>query len=612
VRRFLLGTAILGRMNASLCDAVMESADAQALLEDLERRSLFVMPLDDRREWYRYHHLFADVLQSQATTADAAAVRAAHDRASAWHEQNGVVADAVHHALAAENVERAADLLERTLPEKNRSYESAKWLARVKTLPDALVRSRPALSMGYAWGLLNSGELEAAEPRLCDVERWLDEHADARLSSELAAARVYLNQSLGDTPGTLEHAERNLALIPRDNHAARATGVALVALARWGRGELEAAHWTFSEALGEMRLAGQDLDVIRGMFVLGDLRAAQGRLRDAAEAYAQGLKAAGEAGPSAPVETDELHLGLAELHREWNDLPAAAAHLDAIVRAADYATYRGNRLRWCTAMAAVAEARGNLARAFVELEEAEHNERRDPIPRVRPIPALKARVRILQGRFEDAVDWARHANITAHDDLTYLHEFEHMVFARVLIARADKDVVPFLERLQVAAQRGGRAGSVIEILVLQALAQQALGSARPALDALAQAITLAEPEGFLRVFLDNGDRMRELLKTATARGLAGEYTRRVLAAFDAPEQPVIPVSTSPDGMMQALTTREHEILRLISGGLRNQEIAETLSISAATVKRHIANAYGKLGAGHRTEALKKAAELKLL
>jgi LuxR family maltose regulon positive regulatory protein len=599
-------------MNASLCDAVTGGTGSQETLEDLERRGLFVVPLDDRREWYRYHHLFADVLRKQAAATDADAVRAAHDRASAWCEQHGSAADAIHHALASHNVERAADLLERTWPEKNRSYDSAKWLARVKTLPDALVRSRPKLSMGYVWGLLNSGELEAADSRLCDVERWLETNADERLSTELPAARVYLTQSLGDTPGTLEHAERNLAQSPRDNHGARATGVALVALARWGRGEFEAAHWTFSEALGEMRLAGQDLDVIRGMFVLGDLRAAQGRLRDAADSYAHGLKAAGDAGPNAPVETDELHLGLAELHREWNDLEPATAHLDAIVRAADHATYKGNRLRWCTAMAAVAEARGNLARAFLLLEEAEHNERRDPVPRARPIPALKARVRLLQGRVDDAMDWARRANISAHDDLTYLHEFEHLVYARILIARSPQGSIPFLERLHGAAQSGGRGGSVIEILVLQALAHQALGNGRVALDALAQALALGEPEGYLRVFLDNGDRMRELLKTATARGLAGAYTRHVLAAFDAPEQPVVPVDTSPDAMTPALTTREYEILRLISGGLRNQEIAQTLSISAATVKRHIANAYGKLGAGHRTEALKKAAELKLL
>ncbi|HEV3483875.1 MAG TPA: hypothetical protein VG106_00600, partial [Vicinamibacterales bacterium] len=173
IRRFLLSTAILDRMNGALCDAVTGDTGSQALLEDLERRNLFVVALDDRREWYRYHHLFAAVLQKQATSEDPDAARSFHARASAWHDEHGSPADAVRHALAAQDLERAADLLERAWPEKDRSYESRTWLARVKTLPDAVVRRRPVLSMGYAWGLLNGGELEAAEPRLRDVERWL-------------------------------------------------------------------------------------------------------------------------------------------------------------------------------------------------------------------------------------------------------------------------------------------------------------------------------------------------------------------------------------------------------------------------------------------------------
>jgi LuxR family maltose regulon positive regulatory protein len=219
------------------------------------------------------------------------------------------------------------------------------------------------------------------------------------------------------------------------------------------------------------------------------------------------------------------------------------------------------------------------------------------------------------------MDWASKAKLSVNDDLSYLREFEHITFARALIARhgmpggerSATEALRLLERLRAAAESGGRIGSVIEILVLHARAQQMLGNLRGALESLTQALTLAEPEGFLRVFLDEGSAMRELLRHATSRGLAGEYTRRVLAAFDAPRQPVAPsVGSAAAGSIQPLTTREREILRLIAAGLRNQEIAEHLSISAATVKRHIANAYGKLGVGHRTEALARAAELKLL
>lgn len=621
-RRFLLGTAILDRLSGPLCDAVMGERDGQALLEDLERRNLFVVALDERREWYRYHHLFADVLQAQSVRKDPDGARAFHRRASAWYEEHGSAGDAVRHALCAEDVERAAGLLERTLPENDRSYQSRKWLDRVKTLPDELIRVRPVLSMGYVWGLLNSGELEAAEPRLRDVERWMetgaavsDEGRFQSLPADIAAARVYLTQALGNAPGSLEHAQRALDLMPDGNAAARATGTALVALAHWGRGELDAAHRTFSDALALMRQGGHVLDAIRGAFVLGDIRVAQGRLREAATIYEQGLQLAGEQVHTTPPETDELYLGLSELHREWNDMETATRFLDAVTQSAERAAHTGNRLRWCTSMAMVRDARGDLNGAIDLLDEAERHVRRDPLPRARPIAAMKVRIWIAQGRLDEAMQWVGAVKLSVDDDLSYLREFEHGTLARILIARSVNEAVRLLERLRTAAQAGGRVRSVIEIVVLQSLAKHALGDLRGALDLLAQATTMAQPEGYLRVFMDEGSCMRDLLRHAVARGLAGEYTRRVLSAFDAPKvasQPVVPSGNTATVAVESLTARELEILRLIAAGFRNQEIADHLSISAATVKRHIANTYGKLGATHRTEALNRANELKLL
>ena len=617
VRHFLLGTAILDRLSGPLCDAVIDDTGAQAMLEDLERRNLFVVALDDRRQWFRYHHLFADVLRKQSVSRDPDAARAFHRRASLWYETHGSHGDAVRHALGAADVERAATLLESAWPEKDRSYESRTWLDRVKSLPDDVVRARPRLGMGYAWALLNSGELEAAEPRLRDIERLLESAGDdpstRSLQKELASARVYLSQSLGDVAGTLEHAQRALGLVAQTDIEGRATGTALVALAYWGRGDLEAAHETFSTALDIMRLCGHELDVVRGIFVLGDIRAAQGRLRDAASSYHDGLRIAGEKPYPSPPETDELYLGLSEIHREWNDLAAAAGCLETLTQAMARTAHKGNRLRWCTATASIRAAQGDIEAAMELLDEAERSERRDPLPRLRPVPAMKARLHLAQGRMDDAIGWARTANLSANDDLSYLREFEHVTLTRVLAATDAGAAERLLERLAVAARSGERIGSVIEILALQALAQQARGNTRVALDTLAEALALAEPEGYLRVFLDEGNRMRGLLRQATARGLAGEYTRRVLAAYDVPRHAVASPAESNGGTpVHALTTRELEILRLIAGGLRNQEIAETLSISAATVKRHIANAYGKLGAGHRTEALARAKEMRLL
>jgi LuxR family maltose regulon positive regulatory protein len=641
IRRFLLDTAILERLSGELCDAVTGESGSQPLLEDLERRNLFVVPLDDRREWYRYHHLFADVLQALSLREDPERARALHGRASAWYERHGSTADAVRHAFSAGDPERAAGLLERSWPAMDRSHQAGRWLGRVRALPDALVRARPVLGMGYAWALLNAGELEAAEARLREVEGWLDASEEPgkrpeaaagemvvvdgerfrSLPVELASARVYLAQARGDVPGTAEHARRLLDLIPEGEHARRATGIALLGLAQWGSGELEAAYATFAEALAGMRRAGDTLSAIRGTFVLGDIREAQGRLREAELIYERGLRSATEeAGPAVP-ETDELYLGLSEVYRERGELDAAAACLLAVTELAGRAEHAGNRQRWCTAMARVREARGELDGALELLREAEGTEVRNPLPRVRPIAAMKARIRIAQGRVAEAVGWVRARGLTVEDGLSYIREFEHLTLARVLIARHATDgggrslheAVSLLARLEAAAVAGGRAGSVIEALMLQALARQALADVPGALDPLARALALAEPEGYLRLFVDEGDRMRDLLRHAAEAGIAGPYTRRLLAALDAPAQLAAPPGQLPPaGSTPLLTARELVILRLIAAGLRNQEIARQLYISPATVKRHIANAYLKLGVSHRTEALVRANELKLL
>lgn len=633
-RRFLLATAVLERLNAALCDAVTGDRNGQGILEDLERRSLFLIPLDDRRQWYRYHHLFADVLRKQLKTRDPNVARDLHHRASVWHAENGLRAEAVRHALAADDFERAAGILETEWPNKDRSYESRQWLDGVKKLPDLVVRARPILSMGYAWALMNSGELEAADEWLRTVESLLgspaeslivtDERRFRSLPAELAAARVYLTQSLGAIPGTLEDAQRALDLAPPGDESARATGTALVALALWGRGELDAAHRTFSDALAIMRSCGHPLDVARGIFVLGDIRVAQGRLREAATIYEDGLQFAASGEFSATPETDELHLGLSETHLEWNDIESASAFLDSIEQARGRASHVGNKLRWCTASAGVHGARGKLDDALKLLDEAERHERRDPMPRIRPIAAMKARFRIAQGRLDEVAAWAAAAKLSAGDDLSYLREYEHITLSRMLIARHSlrrdppslHEAARLLERLRSAAQSGERIGSLIEISILESIVQHELGNLRSALDHLGDALGLAEPEGFLRVFLDQGVRVRDLIRHSIARGLSREYGRQVLAAFDGPKpQAATPATQAPpsDGASgAAFTNRELEIIRLIGAGMRNQEIADHLSISAATVKRHIANAYAKLGAGHRTEALLRAKELKLL
>ncbi|HZG68971.1 MAG TPA: hypothetical protein VEZ12_19700, partial [Herpetosiphonaceae bacterium] len=282
VRSFLLQTSILDRLHGPLCDAVTGQADGAARLEALERGNFFVVPLDDTRHWYRYHHLFAEVLAARLRAEQPALVATLHRRASAWYEQQGSAADAIRHALAAADFARAADLVERAVPAMRRSRQEAAVLGWLKALPDALLHCRPVLSAVYAGALLASGELTGVEERLRDAERWLDTTADLhtqpdapaaemvvvddeafrRLPGSIAVWRAGLALARGDVPATVKYARRALDLVPEDDHLGRGGAVALLGLACWASGELEAAHRAYADGLALVQRAGHLSDAI--------------------------------------------------------------------------------------------------------------------------------------------------------------------------------------------------------------------------------------------------------------------------------------------------------------------------------------------------------------
>lgn len=640
VRSFLLQTSILERLSGPLCDAVTGGEGGSAVLEKLERGNLFVVPLDDRRRWYRYHHLFADVLQARAREEEPGGVPTLHRRASAWYERSGSPADAIRHALAAGDLERAAALVEMAWPASEKSYRFATWLGWARELPDAIIRARPVLCMGYAWSLINTGELEAGEAWLRAVERWLGGAADpggepvgaagemvvvdeARFLSlpiELATARTFLAQALGDTAGAVAHARRLRELVPEGDHLARGPEGALLGLAFWASGDLEAAVRTFSAAMASLERGGDSVSAVGGSFVLGDMQVARGRLREAAATYEQALaRVAEQPGPEFPG-VGELHLGLGELHLERGDLEAAERHLQTAAELRGQAEHPRNPCRGHAARARVHESRGDLDGALELLEEAERHHIRTPFPDVRPVSAMRARVLVRRGRLAEAVAWANERGLSAEDDPAYQREFEHLTLARVLLARhaaggddrSLQEAMGLLQRLLPAAEGGDRTGSVIEILVLHALAHQAGGDTPRALTALERALSLAAPEGYRRIFVDEGEPLRRLLRHSAASGAAGDYARRLLAAFEAPIRPFPSARPAVAALPQPLTPRELEILRLVAAGMRTREIAARLFISPSTVKRHVANLYGKLDVGHRTAVVARANELGLL
>jgi LuxR family maltose regulon positive regulatory protein len=642
IRSFLLQTSILDRLSGPLCDAVTDQEEGIARLEALERGNFFVVPLDDKRQWYRYHHLFAEVLYAHLMAEQPDQVPTLHRRASEWYAHNGSAAEAIRHALAAEDFERAADLVELAVPAMRRSRQEATLLGWLKVLPDELFQFRPVLSVEYAGTLLQSGQLDGVEARLQDAELWLDTTADMserpeapsaemvvmheeafrRLPASIAVYRAGIALALGDVPGTVKYARRALDLAAEDDHFRRGAAAAILGLASWTSGDLEAAHRSYAEGMASLQKAGNISDAVGGALALADIRIAQGRLREAMHTYEHALQLAAEHGDPVMRGTADMFVGMSELYREYDDLHAATQHLLKSKEQGEHTGFPQNPYRWRVAMARILEAQGDLDGALDLLQEAERLYVSDFSPDVRPVAALKARVWVAQGRMGEALGWARERGLSVEDDLSYLREFEHITLARALLARYKSDreersiheALGLLERLLQAAEGGGRMGRVIEILMLQALAHEAQGDIPSALVPLERALTLAEPEGYVRVFVDEGRPMAQLLSEAAAQGIMPDYTVKLLAVFEAEEQKSADESHLPpaQSLIEPLSQRELEVLRLIAQGLSNREISERLFLALITVKGHNRNIFRKLQVRRRTEAVARARELGLL
>jgi LuxR family transcriptional regulator, maltose regulon positive regulatory protein len=370
----------------------------------------------------------------------------------------------------------------------------------------------------------------------------VDEVQFRSLPIELATARTYLAQALGDVSGAVTHARRLRELIPDGDHLARGPALTLLGIAFWSSGDLEVAVRTFSAGLASLQRAGDSSAAVPGSYVLGDMQVARGRLREAATTYEQGLAGVAEQPQTVFPGAGELNVGLGELHHERGELAAAERHLQIAAVLLEQAERPANLCRCLGARARVLASRGDLGGALALLEDAERLHIRTPLPIMRPVTAMRACILVAQGCLSEAAAWADERGLSAEDDPVYLREFEHLSLARVLLARyaADRDnrslraATGLLQRLRVAAEGGGRMGSVIEILVLQALAEQAGGDTDRAFAVLEQALALAAPEGFVRVFVDEGEPLRRLLRRAAVPGDAGDYSRRLLAGFEAP------------------------------------------------------------------------------
>ncbi len=632
VQQFLLQTSILDRLSGPLCDAVTGQDGGKATLTTLERGNLFLVPLDDRRQWYRYHHLFADVLRAHLLDEQSDETSGLHRRASQWYTENGEPSEAVRHALEAQDFERAADLVELAIPAMRRTRQEAAVLGWLKALPDEVVRVRPVLSVGLAGAMLAVGETEGVEDRLRDAEPWLgattvrgrshtppaevlDDEEFRRLPAVIQLYRAALALSRGDGVSTVRHAQRAIDLSPEEDHLCRASAAGLSGLAYWASGDLEAAHRSYTDCVAGLLQAGHTADTLGCAIALADIRRAQGRLGEAMRTYENALERAQGAGE--PLRgTADMYVGMSEVLLERDDLPAAT---QALLRSRELGEHTGlpqNRYRSRVAAARIRAAEGDLAGATHLLDEAERVYVSDFFPNVRPIPAMNARAHAAHGELSEALGWVRDSGLTVEDDLSYLREFEHITLARVLLAGGATEgsqpslpeVSRFLERLRMAAAAGARTGSVIEILVVQALAHQTRGDSASALAALERAVTLAEPEGYVRLIVDEGPPMASLLQGLAKRGTARTYVRRLQAAVTTTEHP----PAGRQGLVDPLSERELDVLRLLGTDLDGPDIARELIVSLSTVRTHTRSIYAKLGVNNRRSAVRVAEELDLL
>jgi LuxR family maltose regulon positive regulatory protein len=630
VRTFLLDTSVADTLTAGLADALTGRADGQAMLELLERDNVFLIPLDDERHWYRYHHLFADALRARRPASATSDIAVLHGRASRWFADQGLIIDAVRHSIASGDHERTADLVELGLADLRRRHENRMlrdWLAAV---PDDVARRRPLIATHLGWVRLTEGDLDGVEHWLQIAEGGLDTHTliepapgpladvarsrDAEMSSLPAMIEVYrasIAQARGDVEGTVFHARSARARAGRDNHFPRGAAAGFLGMAAWAAGDLGAAVDEFSEAIASLRAAGMVADALGGTVVLADMWLARGRPLEARTLCEQAVGAAANHADAMLATTGDLHVALAHVLREQGELDEAAEHLETARDIGELGSLLENRHRWYTATAALLQARGDLDGAAEMLDRAEPLFMPGFFPDVRPIATARARIRIAQGRLGDARSWAREHDVTPTDAPTYSVEYDQLTLARLLLAEGDTGRARrIVDAVLTDAEAAARGGSVIEARLVSALIHHTVGDVNAAVSDLSAALVAGVPAGFVRLFLDEGPTLVELLgriassgsldaKTLAARLLAGEPH----TAATTTTRPVAP---------ERLSEREVEVLRLLATDLSGPEIASALYVSVNTLRTHTKRIYTKLDVQTRRAAVTRGAELGVL
>ena len=635
-RGFLLRTSILARFTASLADAVTARDNGRATIDALDRANLFLVALDDQRRWYRYHHLFGGVLQAYLADELPDEVPSLHGRASDWYEAHGDRNAAIQHAVAAGDPERAAELIERAMPEMRQRRREPTMRAWLEAIPRDTLERRPVLLVAYAGTILSANETAGIDALLTAAERLIatvdeptptepyvavDPEELQRLPAMIELYRSALAKVRGDLAGNIAHAQRVLELVTTSERVGRGGAAALLGLAYWGMGDLEAGERWYAEGMADLATAGHITDQVGGAIVRADMRLVAGRLGDAQRIYEDGLSLARGVEPPLRGVVD-MHTGLADIAYRRGNITDAKTHLAAGRDLGDDFAFPRDPYRSRVVEARIAQAEGDIDAAMAMLREAERLYLSEFSPDIWPVAATRARLAIAHGRLVEAREWARSSGLSTADPISHPHEFEHVTLARLLVADASEgrvddlpDALGLLDRLVAATDFGGRHGSRLGALVVQALARHVADDAAGARESLAAAIEIAEPEGDVRVFLDEGPAMVRLLQAVARRSDAPAYVHTLVqAAGDGgrPERAGAGQDRGQgQGLIEPLSERELEVLRLLGSELDGPAIARELVVSLNTLRTHTKNIYAKLGVGRRRAAVRRAEELGL-
>ena len=620
-RSFLLQTSILTRMCASLCNSLLEvkadghSLEGQSMLETLERMNLFIIPLDEERRWYRYHHLFADVLHRRLEYQYPELLPALYQRASTWYEKNGLIAEAIQYALSSGDLERVSQLVEQNgcyLLMSGEVFTLVKWIETVESYFPA----HPWLVIQKGWALTLAGRMQPAEQAFQVADSLVSAMSPTpevdTMVGTISAGRAFCADVLGDNTMAARLAQQALDLLPDTDpmsQSMRSVATGTLAKTIFVSGDLDHAKQIYERALEIGRAANNVEMIINTNADIGNILIEQGKLGQAErlllEILPMTVRTDGQRLPlSARIFSD-----LSKVYYEWNKLEQAAHFVHQCLEVSQQWGNIEMQASGCLMRARIELAHANLEKVRAYLHTAEHINRDNqlaPWNSIR-IEAYLEHFWLLQGSLEKVSQRLKASSINPADEITYLHEPRYLILLRWLLTDGDYEAALGLaQRMLKKANDGQRMLRVVELMVLQSLAYQGMKDIISAGSTLERAVSLAQPEGYKRVFLDEGERLVKLLHLVKSTQDATRYANELLEVLS----PATGLAPGPAQLLiEPLSGREIEVLMLIETGLSNHEIASKLFISITTVKRHISNIYAKLDVKTRTQAVARGREL---